>query len=102
MTSVSTRIILFSLLAYLTVCGAYTPSGQVFIDLFGNPVKDLKKIVENFRIKASPVVNKLEEGKQKETNGDRSDTKMIDVPLNKEKCPVDTKRDINGECRQPW
>lgn len=98
MTSVSTRFIALSLLVNLLVCAASSSfSGQFILDIFGNPVKDLRNTF--IKTKETPTANSVLD---KSTEGGKSDTKMIDVPPNTERCDRGTVMDVNGVCRQPW
>lgn len=101
MTSVSTRFIVFSFLVNLLACAATrTFTGQFLLDIFGNPIKDLENTFLN-----SPETTTVKSEREKnsgESDGGKSDTKMIDVPPNAERCSSGTVMDINGVCRQPW
>lgn len=104
MTSESTRFIVFSLLTSFLVCAASTSfSGQFILDIFGNPIKDLKKaFIKSEEIpKTSSLREDLSRNKDKPLDPQE---KMIEVPRNIErpKCEVGRYVDANGVCRQPW
>lgn len=117
MTSVSTRFIVFSLLAHVLLCAANNPSGQLLLELFGNPIKDFQNTIANLKFTISnqkdiPIINEkatFKEGekaasKEGEDDKPKDSTTMIQVPPNteRERCYGNTVKDINGVCRQPW
>lgn len=93
MTSVWARFIVFSLIIHVISCAVNVPPGQFIIDLFGNPIKDIKDTYKNLK------KNLLLEDDEPRTTIRAS---MIEVPLNTERCTGNTVKDINGVCRQPW
>lgn len=93
MTSVWARFIVISLTIHIISCAVSVPPGQLIIDLFGNPIKDIKETYENLK------KNILLEDDEPRTTIKAS---MIEVPLNTERCTGDEVKDINGVCRQPW
>lgn len=102
MTSVSTRFIVFSLLISFLVCAASTSfSGQFILDIFGNPIKDLENTFIKPEKPEAPKTSSVREDLSA-NNGDNSRPKMIDVPLNIERCGAGLTMDVNGVCRQPW
>ncbi|CAB3236234.1 unnamed protein product [Arctia plantaginis] len=92
MTSVWARFIVFSLMFHIITCAVNVSTGQFIIDLFGNPVKDIKETYENLK------KNILLQDEEDITTVKAS---MIEVPLNTERCTGNTVKDINGVCRQP-
>ncbi|CAD0198849.1 unnamed protein product [Chrysodeixis includens] len=101
MTSVSTRFIVFSFLVNLLACAAARSfTGQFILEIFGNPIKDLEDTF--FNLPETTTYKSEQEKNSAESDGGKSDTKMIDVPPNAVRCTSGTVMDINGVCRQPW
>ncbi|PZC82014.1 hypothetical protein B5X24_HaOG211570 [Helicoverpa armigera] len=99
MTSLSTRLIVFSLVINFLVCDASSSfSGKFLLEIFGNPIKDLENTF--LKPKEEPRTSSVREEISHE-GGDNPQTKMIDVPLNTERCRAGLVMDINGVCRQP-
>nr|BAJ21210.1 insect cytokine precursor uENF1 [Mamestra brassicae] len=101
MTSVSTRFIIFSLLISFLVCAASTSfTGQFILDIFGNPIKDLKNTFVKPEKKGGSKTSSVREDLS--ADGANPKPKMIDVPRNIERCGAGLAMDVNGVCRQPW
>ena len=103
MTSVSTRLIVFSLLTCFLVTAACTSfTGQFIIDLFGNPIKDLKNTF--MKQENNPKTSSVREDLYNTKGEGRTGGKMIEVPLNVErpKCENGLHVDMSGVCREPW
>lgn len=102
MTSVSTRLIVFSILISILVGASASTSftGQFLLDIFGNPIKDFQNTFT--KEKVFPKTSSLREDPYRKKKDDNSQPKMIDVPSNAQRCQAGSYMDINGVCRQPW
>lgn len=101
MTSLSTRLIVFSILISFLVCAASTSfTGQFLLDIFGNPVKDFQNTF--IKEKEVPKTSSVREDPSRQKKDDNSQPKMIDVPPNAQRCDAGSYMDVNGVCRQPW
>lgn len=103
MTTASSRVVVYSILVNLLLQAAAAPfSTQDILNIFGNPVEDIKNTVFN-ELRTQELKMRTEKPIRKE---DEADTKMIEVPPNTEsgrrRCTGGAQKDTNGVCRHPF
>lgn len=103
MTSASMRMVVFTLIVNLLFRVDAAPfSAQDILDIFGNPLEDIKPLLPSLTAELNSEVLLTTSTTEKVRNEDEADTKVIDVPPNTASCKSGDQKDLNGVCREPW
>lgn len=101
MSAASSRVVVFSIVVHLLLQTTAAPfSTQDILEIFGNPLEDIKNTIFT-QIRNREMKN---EKPQKTRLEDEPDNKMIEAPPNiiMTKCTDGTKKDSHGVCRYTW
>lgn len=89
---------MFGIVIYLLVPVSAAPiSTKDFLDIFENPITSFVNAIS-----PKKSVKNVETGTTEQHGEDNPAGKMIDVPINTDRCKYGTVKDVNGVCRDPW